>query len=47
MSFIKDVEGSDGSYVAECFIVRLSCCRQELEQGESGGIGKGFSVLVN
>jgi hypothetical protein len=30
-------------HIAECFLVGLSYDGQELEQGESGGVGKGFS----
>ena len=30
-------------HIAECFLVGLSYDDQELEQGESGGVSKGFS----
>ncbi len=34
-------------HIAECFLVGLSYDGQELEQGESGGVGKGFSCWVD
>ena len=34
-------------HIAEYFLVGLSYDGQELEQGESGGIGKGFSCWVD
>jgi len=33
-------------HIAECFLEGLWHDDQELEQGESGGIGKGFSYWV-
>ena len=32
-------------HIAECFLVGLSFDGQELEQGESGGVGKRFSCF--
>jgi len=32
-------------HIVECFLVGLSCCRQEMEQGDSGGVSKGFSCF--
>jgi len=34
-------------HIAECFLVGLSFDGQEWEQGDSGGVGKGFSCLVD
>ena len=34
-------------HIAECFLVGLSFCRQELEQGESEEIEKGFSCWIS
>jgi len=33
-------------HIAECFLVGLSYDGQELEQGESGGVSKGFSCWI-
>ena len=33
--------------IAECFLVGLSYDGQELEQGESGGVGKSFCCWVD
>jgi hypothetical protein len=34
-------------HIAECFLVSLSYDGQDLDQGDSGGVGKGFSCWVD
>ena len=42
---IKKLALNGEVHIAECFLVGLSYDGQELEQGESEGIGKGFSCF--